>query len=40
MQLAGKGNYVEIEKNIDGGRVKTVTAYYGKLVRMPEAKED
>jgi trimethylguanosine synthase len=32
-QLAGVGNYVEIEKNIHMTRQKAVTAYYGNLVK-------
>ncbi len=31
--LAGPGGSVEIEQNVLNGKVKTVTAYYGELVR-------
>jgi len=30
--LAGPGNSVEMEKNLDDGKVKAITAYYGDLI--------
>lgn len=34
-ELAGIGNYVDIEQNLYQGRVKAITAYYGSLVEPP-----
>jgi len=31
--LAGLGNLVEIHENVFEGKRKSITAYYGKLVR-------
>ncbi len=31
--LAGPGGRVEVERNVLNGKTKTVTAYYGELVR-------
>lgn len=32
--MAGHGNKVEIEQNILDKKVKTITAYYGNLVKI------
>lgn len=37
-ELAGLGNYVDIEKNLYKGRIKAITAYYGNLVETSESE--
>lgn len=36
--LAGPGGQVEIEQNFLNNKLKTITAYFGDLIRRPESK--
>jgi len=36
ISLAGPGGYVEVEENILNGKIKSITAYFGDLVRTDE----
>jgi len=38
MKLAGEKNFVEIERNFCNGNIKTITAYYGNLIKKKVKK--
>jgi 16S rRNA G966 N2-methylase RsmD len=40
ISLAGPGGQVEVEQNLLNSKVKTVTAYYGDLIKYNESPED